>query len=196
MCFVSPKRKYVYVAEALFIVLFFVQCTGTELVRRVEQNPDRLYWSETRMLRWEDFQGTPLSNYSEIASEINIAQPSTIERKQWFGKIRISVECFMDKKSSWVDRKRATDALLYYNQVIFDIYELYTRKLRQALLTSGLDAGNATEIFNQLVADYNRLLQLRLQQYRAQSKLGRKMEVTRDWFRQIRAEIRELAAYR
>ena len=66
MCFVSPKRKYVYVAEALFIVLFFFQCTGTELVRRVKQNPDRLYWSETRMLRWDDFQGTPLPSYSEI----------------------------------------------------------------------------------------------------------------------------------
>ena len=137
-----------------------------------------------------------VGNHSEIASEINIAQPSSIERNQWFGKVPVSVECFMDKKSSWVDRKRATDALLYYNQMIFDIYELYTRKLRQALLTSGLDAGNTTEIFNRLVADYNRLLQLRLQQYRAESDLARKLEVTRDWFQQIRVEIRERAAYR
>lgn len=80
--------------------------------------------------------------------------------------------------------------------MIFDIYELYTWKLRQNLLTSGLDVGNTTEIFNRLVAEYNRLLQLRLQQYRAESDLGRKLEVTRDWFQEIRAEIRELAAYR
>lgn len=72
MRFIPPKGTCAHAVKMLLIWLFFVQCTGTELVRQVEQNPDRLYWSETRMLRWDDFQGTPLPSYSEIASEIFI----------------------------------------------------------------------------------------------------------------------------
>ncbi|RMF64298.1 MAG: hypothetical protein D6743_09495, partial [Calditrichaeota bacterium] len=173
-----------------------IHCGGTELVRRVEANPDRVYWSETRALRWDDFQGTPVLNQPEMVSEIVIWQPSGIERKNLFGKLKVSVECYMDKKSSWVDRERATEALLFYNQVIFDIYELYTRKLRQALMTNDLLAGDGTAVFNQLAAENGQLLQLRLQQYRTESDLGRDVEVTKQWFRQIRSEIRELAAYR
>ena len=180
----------------LLISVSFIQCTGIELVRRVKQNPDRLYWSETRMLSWDDFQGTPPSNPSDIASEIKIWQPSFVGKKNLFSKIQVSVECYMDKRSSWVDRTRATNALLYYNQVVFDIYELYARRLRRALLTSGLDAGNAAEIFTRLTAENDQLMQRRLKQYQTESDLGQNLEVTRDWFRQIRAEIRELAAYR
>ena len=148
------------------------------------------------MLSWDDFQGTPPSNPSDIASEIKIWQPSFVGKKNLFSKIQVSVECYMDKRSSWVDRTRATNALLYYNQVVFDIYELYARRLRRALLTSGLDAGNAAEILTRLTAENDQLMQRRLKQYQTESDLGQNLEVTRDWFRQIRAEIRELAAYR
>jgi hypothetical protein len=178
---------------ALCLSLLFLRCGGKELVRRTADNPDVVYWSETRMLTWDDFQGTPILDNPDMASAISIYNPSAIERKNLFLKTRLVTECYLDKKSSWVDRKRATDDLLAYNQVIFDLHELYTRKLRQAFMAADFGLDNVVESFNRLVEENGRALNARLNAFQRESRMGSNADVTQAWFRQIRAEIRELA---
>jgi hypothetical protein len=190
------KRSLFHLGMALCLSVLFLHCGGKELVRRTAENSDVVYWSETRMLSWDDFQGTPILDNPDMASAISIYNPSAIERKNLFLKTRLVTECYVDKKSSWVDRKRATDDLLAYNQVIFDIHELYTRKLQQAFMAADFGLDDVVESFNRLVEENGRSLNARLNAFQRESQMGSKADVTQAWFRQIRAEIRELAGYR
>ncbi len=73
-----------------------------------------------------------------------------------------------------VDQKQATDDLLFYNQVIFDIHELYTRKLRQAFMSPDFDMNDIVEGFNRLVEENRRALEARLNAFQRESQMGSK----------------------
>jgi hypothetical protein len=164
-------------------------------MKRGTDNPDAFYWSETRRLTWDDFQGTPILGET-VGSEILVKNPASIQRKNLLAKTQIFVECYFDKKSSWVNRKHATDDLLAYNQTIFDIYELYSRKLREAFDTTSFGAQDAIEVFNELVEKNSQEMNKRIQEFRIESNMGRDAEKAKLWSEAILSEIRSLDKYK
>lgn len=96
------------------------------------QTSERLW--ETGKLTWDDFQGEPFFSSSN-ASELNY-QLSYSTTKKKVNDTTLLV--FQTKNSikpnlSWVKAAYKTEALLRYNQVLFNILELHRRRLQKTL---------------------------------------------------------------
>jgi hypothetical protein len=112
------------------------------------------------------------------------------------GKSQCHAHCYVDKKNSWVDRKNAKDELLLYNQTIFDIYELYTRQLRQTFASTSFGLKDPIKIFNNAVEKNNEQLFARLRAFRTESGMGQNFETVKSWSAQIAAELKTVEAYK
>lgn len=174
----------------------FIHCSSKPIVKQNVDTEDALYWSETRKLSWDDFQGQPILGTGAIVSEIVVKNPTNFERKGLFGKSNCQAHCYVDKKNSWVDRKNAKDELLLYNQTIFDIYELYTRQLRQTFASTSFGLKDPIKIFNHVVEKNNEQLFARLKAFRTETGMGQKFETVKSWSAQISAELRALEAFK
>ena len=119
----------------MLLSLFLVQCSAGKLSEtHPTYNQDNfLYWSDTRKLEWDDFKGVPQGSSNDYSTEIFVSIPSSIE-KEPFTSPKLSSVCVFDKRKSWVNKNIANDTLLLYNQTIFDIHEVYARKLRKIFL--------------------------------------------------------------
>lgn len=173
-----------------------MQCSsGTKLsdFYNTYDQEDYLYWSENRKLRWEDFQ-SPVSSHN--SSEIYVINPAVINKKQLFTKTNLTVICAFDKNRSWVNINNKSESLLLYNQVIFNIYELYTRKLRQK--TEDIDFGleGNSRLFSKLVSDNKKELLEKVDQFKIISNYGKEVKTIEDWFLKIKTELDELINYR
>lgn len=95
---------------------------------QVNAQDNRKYWHEGK-LSWSDFR--EFKSQSQ-ASELKyfFGYESAKERFNDTTIIGIRSYCYIDKVLSWVDTEQKSDLLLRYNQVIFDIVELYKRKLQ------------------------------------------------------------------
>lgn len=180
----------------LFSGFIFWQCTHKEITKRNLLTEDIVEWSETRKLAWSDFQGVPILNGDAIISEIVVKNPASIERSNVFAKTRLTAQCYFDKRNSWVDKNRATNELLLYNQTIFDIYELYVRKLRQTYTATDFGLREALKVFNNVVEQNNQALLQRLKEFRIASRMGAEAETVKLWSEKIIAEIQSLDEYR
>lgn len=184
----------------IWIILFsgfiFWQCANKEITRQNLAAEDIVEWSETRKLAWSDFQGVPIATGEAIISEIVVKNPASIERTNVFAKTKLTAQCYMDKKNSWVDQSRATNELLLYNQTIFDIYELYVRKLRQTFAATDFGLREAIKTFNAVVDKNNQALLQRLKEFRTASRMGAEAEKVKSWSEKIAAEIKSLDEYR
>lgn len=89
------------------------------------------YWTGAK-LTWDDFhERTSDKGVSELKYLLGYNTD-----KEKYGDttiLRTVAFCYMDKTLSWVNPDFKTDQILRYNQVIFDIAELYRRRLQHAL---------------------------------------------------------------
>ena len=153
----------------LAICLFF-SCAGI-FQQQIDIPEDALEWSFERKISWDDFKGEPIIKDGNIVSEISVLNPAFFNKPHIFLPTNIKVFCYMDRKNSWADKSKVTDQLLLYNQTIFDIYELYTRKLKKKLSETkfGIDPSN---LFAQIVQENND----ELRKYSKNIKLNRRRE--------------------
>ncbi|HEX2396035.1 MAG TPA: hypothetical protein VHI78_11870 [Bacteroidales bacterium] len=89
---------------------------------------DKKFWNQGK-LSWEDFQ----EYHSAIkASELKYFIGYKTEKQKYGDTIvmRIATYGFIDRNLSWINSDYKTDQYLRYNQVIFDIVELYRRKIQ------------------------------------------------------------------
>ena len=181
----------------LLFSLFLIQCGANKIseLYQTYNKEDYLYWSTDRKLTWDDFQGEPLSSSNSYASEIHIYNPSTIEKSNLFSSAKLTTICVFDKRHSWVNKQSATKDLLLYNQVIFNIYELYTRKLRERFDSTSFGFNDYTEKFHKMTEEINNKLSDRVEKFRKESNLGQNKEVIFDWNNQINNELVNLKKY-
>ena len=179
----------------LFAILFIQCSSGTKLADFYNSydQKDYLYWSENRKLKWEDFQ-SPVSSHN--SSEIYVINPAVINKKQLFTKTNITIICAFDKNRSWVNINNKSEALLLYNQVIFNIYELYTRKLRQKTedIDFGLDSN--LRLFPKMVGDNKTELLDKVDQFKIITNYGKEVKIIEEWFHEINTKLDELITYR
>jgi hypothetical protein len=177
-------------------ILLFLSCSPT-IVKNVSYDQNKyILWSDSRMLTWDDFEGNPINDSKSIVSEIVVYNPSNIERRMSFLPVQLETKALFDKKGSWINLKYSTDLLLKYNQVIFNIYELYSRKLKKGFLNSDFNLGNPIDIFNKLSTKNNDELLEILSKFRKESKFGETKDTVYKWYIDINNQIEELNSYK
>lgn len=187
-------KKYLF----LIFSLFLMQCATSKIseLYQIYNKQDYLYWSEDRELTWNDFQGEQLSLSDNFGGEIHIYNPSTIEKSNMFSPVKLTTICVFDKKHSWINKKFANEDLLLYNQVIFNIYELYTRKLRETFANTNFGLNDYTDKFHKMTEEMNKELNSRIDKFRKESNMGQNKEIIFDWNNQINNELATLNNYK
>lgn len=102
------------------------------LVGQIE-SPNIKIWEEGK-LTWEDFQGKPyyhLDRESAFEYAFGFQQKKVVQHDTVV--IKLVAYAYFLKDISWVLPEKKSDAQLMYNQVIFDLVEIYRRKLNNAL---------------------------------------------------------------
>lgn len=176
----------------------FVQCaaTRTSELYQTYSKENYVYWSDSRKLTWEDFQGKPLGSNENYGTEIHLYNPATVDKAHLFSTANLTSICVFDKKHSWVNKKNASDDLLLYNQVIFNIYELYTRKLRKEFSNTEFGLDDYIQQFHIMTEKNNSDLKDRVEDYRRDTDLGRNVAGIKFWELSIEKELEELKSYK
>lgn len=91
----------------------------------------RKFWSDGDLM-WSDFQEKAATGGASYLAYF-LGYNTTKEKINDTNVVRIEAFCYVDRLVSWVDPKYKSDALLAYNQVIFDIVELHRRALQYRL---------------------------------------------------------------
>lgn len=109
---------------------------------------EKIPWSETSPLQWEDFKGKPNHNAGFVASTntgIHFYYSFSINQKKEV-KVNYTVESFFNREKSWFIPDLVTPQILNHEQAHFDITELHARILRKRLSEKKFTAKIKTEI--------------------------------------------------
>jgi hypothetical protein len=187
-------KKYFIVC----LTLFLVQCSTTRIseLYQVYDKVNYIYWSESKKLSWQDFEGEPLGSSNNHASEIHVYNPATIEKANLFSSPKLTSICVFDKKHSWVNQKIANDDILLYNQIIFNIYELYTRMLRKEFKNTDFSLDDYIKEFHFISEKNNSNLSDRIEKFRSESDLGQHKRALERWNKIIDDELASLNDYK
>ena len=155
-------------------------------VLRVFTQDNRKYWSDGK-LTWDDFQEKMISiDHSDLKYFFGYDP----EKKKSGDSliVRAGAFCYMDKNSSWINTKYKNDSYLKYNQVIFDITELYRRKLQFEL--------DRSKSYNKAQIRFRKIYEEmtgQIDEFRRESGDGLYEKVTDKWLAYIEDEIDNLA---
>jgi hypothetical protein len=181
----------------LLLSFFFIQCSSGKLAdtHQTYSQDDYLYWSDSRQLTWDDFKGVPQGSSADYTTQLFMSIPSSIDKTP-FTAPRLTSVCIFDKRKSWVNKNVADNTLLLYCQTIFDIHELYARKLRKTFLETDFGMNDFKEKYQEMTAKNNNDLLNRVEEFRRESFYGQKSNPVHKWSTQIKNELQELNQYR
>ncbi len=173
----------------LIAILFFTFCNMLIAQHDIVETDSLLLWQSERKLTWDDFKGQSDKRSINIGA---ITQGKiAIVNTYWKNDVpKYDIRCYFVKHNSW---NIVTDSLsLVHEQVHFDIFELYTRKIRNAF-----DSLNQKKVINNDV--YNDLFQ---SYFKECSELQKEYDVDyfdkstrQEWVGRITKELEELKEY-
>jgi hypothetical protein len=136
-------------------------------------------------LTWDDFQGKSFQNI-EIASELHYFFNYQSVKNTSFDTTTVYFKVFVhvDTANSWVNPLEKSKSLLAYNQVIFDICELYCRKFQVSI-----NQNSSMLEINTIFQAMKNLSNNEIKEFDAQSFKGRNEQVIKKWSNQIRSEL-------
>lgn len=161
---------------------------GFLLAAGVAAQETKKSWSEGK-LSWEDFSersGTPVTSELKYFLGYNTVK----HRLGDTTLLRIDAIGYMDRKLSWINPDFRNDQFLRYNQVMFDIVEVYRRRLQYELdhITGAYETG----------AKFNHILQLcnaETNKFQKESNSGQNRDALVFWERKITDELHSLPDY-
>ena len=115
------------------ILICLVACGAVRIQKSttgaIQDNEEKILWLPDRKLTWNDFKGVSRGNRGGIMAET--AGEIVTEKSYWLdGVPKFEIHCYFLKNKSWTI---TSDSLtLEHEQIHFDIYEVYTRKIRKA----------------------------------------------------------------
>lgn len=171
------------------LILFSLLCGLSPLSG---QN-DTIHWSAGKALNWNDFKGdVPDTATTDGYADVKILATSKNAAK--YSSSNTYIVTVFDWRNSWVKPKMDSEIYLKYFQVIYDIGELYSRKLRKAIAETKLDPYPVT--FDEKVKASQIGQADRLRQFKKESKNGTfELAITR-WYDNVKAELTELDAFK
>lgn len=182
-----------YKGILFFIIIIFVFCSSKKPVEvnKITQNNDKILWSSSRKLKWNDYEGIPDTIHSNVEastySEIEVVK-SFLEN----GIPKYIIECNFIKSKSWT---RSNDSYtLSHEQLHFDIYEIFARRIRKSVDSlNGIKVKNY-EVYNSVFEKYSKKCDKYNDLYDSQvyfDSIQQKL-----WSEKITKELNELKAYK
>ncbi len=149
----------------------------------------RFKWEQGK-LSWDEFKGIPIENSNDISSLSYTIGYNTFEKKIDAVNVKwIEAYSYIDKYSSWIKKGYQNKYLLLYNQTIFDIVELYSRKLQLEINNSSNLPNSMYQQLNNLLRDFNSQCKERLSFYSYQTDYVRDTITTKQWAISIAHEL-------
>ncbi|MFC2137607.1 hypothetical protein ACFLTE_05475 [Bacteroidota bacterium] len=167
----------------LFIVILLC-------VKTYSQVTDTINWSAKR-LSWEDFRGTPTSS-SIIKSRINFNIEYNFERDpKQMNILHFNVKNYIHTKYSWVREEYETDLMLLYNQTIFDIAELYARKIQYKLNRTTVNQSDVSKTADSIYTKIFFQCQDEISAFQKESDFGANKSIIHSWSDSIMFELEQ-----
>jgi hypothetical protein len=152
---------------------------------------DTMHWKENHKLEWKDFSGKSLG----LAGVTG--QATMVMNAQFHKTLRATavVETIFDRKASWVAKEEQTEQELKYYQVMFDLYEVSSRKLRKQFKETrfGLDPD---KVFQEKYRAASTALDDRCKLYIEETDMGAEAAALEKWSKTLQLELKELEAYK
>ena len=172
------------------VILFSINYCGLS-----QNHPDFLYWSATNKLTVDDF-GIKKNNsqsgscFAQFSMECSVTGFDFMTKK--FNK---KVRNAIIKTASWIDTTYNVDYSLRYQQTLFDLAEIYTRRFRKELRENRKQIAKGLAIVEELNSKISADFAKRRLQYDSETKSGTDNEKQLIWEDLIRKELQELDDY-
>ncbi len=163
---------------------------STLLSHSQQTSNDTLHWSATRKLDWKDFNGKAAGKTGVLGN----ASMMVSAKFQKGLKAKTSVETIFDRKVSFIAEQERTVRMLKYYQVMFDLHEVQSRKLRKVLKETklGLDP---EKVFQEKYNAAQKELAERVDQYQEETEEGTNAAEIEKWQKMIWQELKSLEAF-
>ncbi len=146
-------------------------------------------WSADRKLSWQDLQGVPSRTQQHVAAITACGigyYTSSVTANE---RPVITVYNTFYMQDSWVRHESADARVLEHEQGHFDLCEIYTRKLRQAINDAHITGANMKQelsrIYTRITVEY----EARQQAYEAETSHGTVADAQKRWTFQIQSEL-------
>lgn len=154
-------------------------------------------WSSTDRLTESDFQldiESSDSNPCFAQFSMNYSVTGLDFMTKNFNK---KVENIMYMNASWLN-KNATDKqnFIRFQQILFDLSEVYARKFRKQLLVNRKKITQGIQIVEEINSQITKELTEERAQFQNESNGGRKIEVYDQWEKKIESELNALMEFR
>jgi len=186
----NQKRLVIRLIFSVFIIVL------STLNSHGQDNNDRIQWSATRKLTVDDFfiktSNKATSSFAQFSIEYQVTGFDFLRKN--FNK---KVNNFMIPTASWIDTTKDVNQSLRYQQVLFDLSEVYARKFRQTLKENRSKIStNGTSIAKELNDKIMTEFAKRRLKYEKDIQSGNEIsEISDEWDINIQSELKELAEF-
>ena len=157
-----------------------------------QNDPERIPWSESRKLTWDDFKARAQPGADYVASTSSgISFSLSYAEENGRSKVDYSVVSFFNPEKSWYKVDRVSAHILNHEQTHFNITELFARKLRKRLATHQFTI-NAKKEANILYQEIEQQRQEMQHKFDAETDHSRDIEKELYWESYI---VKQLAAH-
>jgi hypothetical protein len=172
----------------LIVLIFFFKNSFTQI-----SNKDTIYWTENLVLSWCNFKGEIPHKYTIVkmaAIKINFVSIGyLIEDIPYY-----TISCFMLSNKSY-----AYDSMTQYDldheKLHFDIYELYTRRIRKELIELNNLKEKDTQKYTDVIYILTDESSNNNNEYDNETGHGEIKEKQEEWRLKIDKELKELDEY-
>ncbi|MEJ8801888.1 DUF922 domain-containing protein [Pontibacter sp. H249] len=156
------------------------------------KNSEKINWSATRRLTWEDFKGAPeTTNPHHALTAANLA----VDAKCNSNNFTYEVKCVFLPEESWSKNKKSP-SLLYHEQLHFDLTEVHARLLRKKLKELGTSCGNLKGNLNNTVSAAFKTWKDEQDLFDKSCSHGLNKEEEAAWAQHIEQRLNELQSYK
>jgi hypothetical protein len=174
------------------VLIFIFLTTSTNQSVTTDVPRSYLSWSERSELTWKDFKGKA-KKHSRYDAETYASVRHSYRITE--SKILFELNCYFDKKISWVGKIKSTE-LLGHEQLHFDIAELSARKMREAYSNYTFVSTKAsTNDFREIDRAQNKMWESLNINYDSETNHGIDKVSQREWSDKISEELLNLNEY-
>lgn len=169
-----------------------ILCVITQSYGQKISDDNFIFWSSARKFTVNDF----LIKTKDLETSPSFAQFSVDYQVGGFDfltkNFNKKVHNYMIKSASWIDTTYEVAASLKYQQTLFDICEIYTRKFRKELKENRKKIASGTQFIKDLNSKAMTEFQNRHVAYDRETKFGTIADKQKEWEVQIQNELGEL----
>jgi hypothetical protein len=176
-----------YILTGLFL-MFVLSVTA-----QVKVSNDTLHWNANRPLKWSDFKGEPIEGRL-LSGQVLCVNLAGFQRQSAHHVTQFKIVSVFDRMNSWMPEEKQTDLGLNYFQVMFNIYELHSRIMREAHALSR-SGKNPDAEFKEKYSHSANNRAIELNKFKRETKIGLDSTAVDTWRVKVDEELKALEAY-